>query len=272
MTRPLPLARYTTALLPTPALGAGAVAYVSDAAAGAHLQYYTGSIWEPDGLVLAQIPGRLIGRQVFGTAGASTYTPTAGTTAVLVWLAGGGGSGGGVPATTAAQAALGGAGSGGGQAMKYITSAFSGVTVTVGAGGAAGTAGANPGNAGGTTSFGALVSATGGPAGLAGTATAAPTSTSGLAGGVGSGGDWNATGGAGMPGFALSVASIVGSRGGACYPFGPETIGRAGTFAGTAAATGHGNGGSGATAIASNAGALAGGAGNDGIVIVFEYS
>ena len=74
--------------------------------------------------------------QIF-TTGSATYTPTAGTNKVLVEVIGGGGAGGGAPATSSVQFSVGGGGGSGAYAKKLITSAFSGVTVTVGAGGTA---------------------------------------------------------------------------------------------------------------------------------------
>ena len=79
-----------------------------------------------------------------------------------------------------------------------------GVTVTVGAKGTGGTAGANNGTAGGTTSFGALLSATGGGAGTAGPAQGAPAAAIAAgAVGVGSNGAPNALGGQGAPVLSL---------------------------------------------------------------------
>ena len=119
------------------------------------------------------------------TSGSSTYTPTSGTTFVVVqvWGAGGGGAGGYTGYNQY--------GGSGGYAIKRITSGFSGVTLTIGSGGSGGANGVNPGSGtgngttGGTTSFGALVSATGGAAGLQG------------GGGGGVSGDLNLAGGGG---------------------------------------------------------------------------
>lgn len=104
--------------------------------------------------------GRLLNVQAFLTAGTYTYTPAAGTTRVKVRVLGGGGAGGGTGATGSGQIALAGPGNGGAYAESFYTSGFSGVTITVGAGGTGvvGTVGGN----GGASSFGALVSAAGG--------------------------------------------------------------------------------------------------------------
>src|SRR3546814_276461 len=71
----------------------------------------------------------------------STYTPTPGTTSVIVEAVGGGGSGGGSAATASGQMSAGGGGGAGAYARGRFTSGFAGVTVTVAAGVAAGAAG-----------------------------------------------------------------------------------------------------------------------------------
>lgn len=110
--------------------------------------------------------GRLIGVQVFSTPGASVYTPTAGTQSVLVECVGGGGGGVGVPSVASGYKSGGSGGWGGSYAKSRYTSGFSGVTVTVGAGGAGGPSTGGRGADGGTTSFGSLISCPGGSSGL----------------------------------------------------------------------------------------------------------
>lgn len=129
----------------------------------------------------------------------ATWTKPAGLKAVRVTVIGGGGSAGNfaTPAFPADQKTGGG---GGGTGIKYLDApAIPGpVTVTVGSGGAA--SGPQVGNAGGTSSFGPLVSATGGGGGnngganryiAGGTATNATVSVSG---GVGAATAFNACG------------------------------------------------------------------------------
>jgi hypothetical protein len=129
----------------------------------------------------------------------ATWTKPAGLKAVRVTVIGGGGSAGNfsTPAFPADQKTGGG---GGGTGIKYLDApAIPGpVTVTVGSGGAA--SGPQVGNAGGTSSFGPLVSATGGGGGnngganryiAGGTATNATVSVSG---GVGAATAYNACG------------------------------------------------------------------------------
>jgi len=113
-----------------------------------------------------------------------TYTPTPGTRYAIVELVGGGATGGQGGADKG-----GGGGGGGGYSRRTLTAAQLGASqnVTIGAAGAATPTGAAaPGNAGGTTSFGALLSATGGSPGDA--------LSNGGGYGVGVGGDVNLPG------------------------------------------------------------------------------
>lgn len=212
-------------------------------------------------------PGRLLGTQTFSTAGTSTYIPTQGTNSVEAEVIGGGAAGGGSAATGAAQVSGGAGGGGGGYARKRITSAFSGVTVTVGAGGVGGVGTA--GGAGGASSFGALVTATGGSGGsLGAAATANGFPQGGAQGGTGTGGDVNAKGGLGM--YALYFATVSGGAGGSSF-LGSGALWVTGTNNGNAATTPGAGGSGGAQSLASSS-ANAGGAGAPGIVIVREYS
>lgn len=150
-------------------------------AAGSSGQYLKSNGAAAPSWTSLSVSGTLLNIRYFTTTGSTTYTPTSGTTFVVVEVlgAGGGGAGGysgGMPG-----------GGSGGYARKKITSSFSGVSITVGSGGAGGTnGGGGRGGTGGTTSFGALVSATGGAGGYW-------TGTQG-GGGSGSGGDLNLTG------------------------------------------------------------------------------
>ncbi len=99
----------------------------------------------------ALLPGRLLGVRLFTSNG--TYTPTAGTSKVIVELVGGGGGSGSAGSVPFGQFG-GGSGGGGGWYMKVLlTSGFSGAAVVVGAGGAAPGFSGGIGNQGGTTSF-----------------------------------------------------------------------------------------------------------------------
>lgn len=215
--------------------------------------------------------GRMIGVQVFSTAGSFTYTPTAGTAFVVVEVQGAGGSGGGTPATGAGIAAIASGGGSGSYANQRFTSSFSGVTVTVGAGGLSPAAGANPGNAGGASSFGALLTAAGGGGGSAGSSSG----TFPYAGGIGAGGTVPSGGIVNYGGkqssqpIALAAAQIVASYG-AESQFGGGGLAFPTSGNGTGG-RGAGAGGGGACAGQSLS-AFFGGVGADGKVVVWEYA
>lgn len=212
-------------------------------------------------------PGELIGVRVITST--QVYTPTAGTTQVIVLAQGGGGGGGGTAATGAGQQAAGGGGGAGGWALSYLTSGFSGVTATIGAAGAA-ISGANGGN-GGTTSFGGLLSATGGTGGGLGAAvsTTLITFSQGSVGGLGSGNMVSGQGGAGGAALYTSTGGVLSGAGGMGYH-------GAGGSSVIAAANGNasnspGGGGSGSAQSASGAAAF-GGAGAAGRITIWEYA
>jgi len=208
--------------------------------------------------------GRILNVQMFTTQGATTYTPTAGTTRVRVTVKGGGGAGGGAASTSSGQYSVTGGGSAGSFGQGLITSGFSGVTVTVGAGGvgAAGTTGGN----GGQSSFGAIIVA---PGGLGGASS------------VASGGSLNAPGGA-PPANATggSIMNIPGQTGGigsgnitAGIAFGgvggSGHLGNGGVWG--QPGTGFGAGGGGLINISSS-GASTGWVGSAGFVMIEEFS
>lgn len=215
--------------------------------------------------------GALLNIRVFNTAGSSTYTPTTGTNAVLVEVIGGGGGGGGGAATSSSQNSFGIGGGAGGYSRTYLTSGFSGVTVTVGAGGTAGAIG-GAGGAGGSSSFGSFATAAGGGAGGSATVSGASGSV-GAGGGAASGG--NLINGAGAPSSSVSLSALgagSGSVGGtSVYARG----GTSGNFSGAAAGgTGFapGGGGGGAVVSVSQATGQLGGAGAVGMVLISEFN
>ncbi|HHH0935236.1 TPA: hypothetical protein ACPZPX_003847, partial [Yersinia enterocolitica] len=105
--------------------------------------------------------GRLIGPpKIFTSSG--TYTPTAGTTSVIVEAQGAGGGGGYARATSTGYMSAGAGGGAGGYGKSRLTSGFSGVVITIGSGGSQGVSG-------GDTSFGSLIVAAGGGGGSNGT-------------------------------------------------------------------------------------------------------
>lgn len=205
--------------------------------------------------------------QTFSANG--TYTPTSGMTFCTIELVGGGGGGGSSSNTAANEVSVGGGGGGGGYARKTFSAGTVGVSqvVTIGSGGL--TAGGN----GGTTSVGALLSATGGFGGGSGGASTSSTGN-GSPGGIGSNGDINVRGGAGICGIGANSGAFsfaAGGSGGSSY------LGGGG--AGAAAASGQGDGsvggnygGGGAGAICGVSGTASnGGVGGPGFVIITEY-
>lgn len=207
--------------------------------------------------------GRLLNVKTFTSSG--TYTPTAGTKFVVVEVQGGGGGSGGVPATGASSVAASGAGGAGAYAKAYITSGFSGVPVTVGAGGAAGSSSGGDGGTGGTSSFGSLVSCPGGTGGgsTGSVAVSFPTSRGGS-----------------TETAAPTGGNIISSKGkaGAGSTVVNGTVGNFGTGAASPLSAGgtggdgeNGSGGGGWINFVSQS-ARAGYAGGKGLIVVWEYA
>ncbi|WP_143220679.1 MULTISPECIES: hypothetical protein [unclassified Achromobacter] len=218
--------------------------------------------------LLSAAPGRLLAIRTFTANG--TYTPTAGTKSIIVEVVGGGGAGAGAIATTASTSSGGGSGGSGAYAKARFTSGFSGVAITIGAGGTA-AAGA-PGGAGGTTSFGALVTCPGGRGGSIGTQISSGSTNISGAGGLNStapsGGNILATPGISGQACLISAAgSFIGAGG--SNPIGSG--GQGYSAPGSATAGTNGGGGSGGLNGVSSA-ATPGGAGGAGLVVVFEFS
>lgn len=217
---------------------------------------------------LQQMTGRLIGVQVFGTAGTSVYTPTTGTTKCRVTVIAGGGSGGGATATTSGQLAVGGGGGGGGYSIGlFPVASLAGQTVTVGAGGVAA---AGVGNSGGNSSIGSVLTAIGGFGGSFGSAGVATIVQAGGVGGTGGVGGYVAgAGGSGQPAIGFTTANFVSGAGGSSlYTGGGQ---------GRASTTGNGLGpagpgcGSGGAASANGTGGFTSAAGAAGLVLIEEY-
>jgi hypothetical protein len=146
-----------------------------------------------------------------------TFVVPPGVSTIRVRVHGAGGSGAVATASTQNRCATG--GGGGGFTMKVIsTTPGTSYAVTVGAGGTRAQTLAN-GVAGGTSSFGAILTATGGAGGLFASANAA-NSAAGAAGGTGSGGDVNYTGGSSGSGtttsYTASQKTFAVTGGGAC--------------------------------------------------------
>ncbi len=130
------------------------------------------------GLTASKFSGRLMGvPRVITSSG--TYTATAGTTFVIVEQIGGGGASGNIPATNASQYSITTPASMGAYAKAYFGSGFNGVSCIIGAG-AAGSSSA--GGKGGDTSFGSLLVCPGGPGSNSGAIGALPVVTGGPSG------------------------------------------------------------------------------------------
>ena len=217
--------------------------------------------------LLDSIRGRLIGVRTFGAAGTFTYTPTPGTNKVVVEVQAAGGAGGGAPATGGGVAALGSPGGAGSYAKSLLTSGFSGVTITVGAGGT-GVSGA-AGNNGGPSSFGALISCPGGRGGSVGGPSSGPFDTNSLNSSAPSGGNIVSNiGAAGVNLLCLGANNIIASNPGASL-FGSGSNMIPGTAGVASVSPGSGGGG---TANTPSLAAKTGGAGAPGIVIIWEYA
>lgn len=212
--------------------------------------------------------GLLLNIQVL-TSG-TTYTPTSGTNSAVLYLLGAGGGGGGASGSASSVGAAGGGG-GGSLVIKRITGVTGTYTYAIGTAGSAGAnSGGNGGNGGSTTftNGGTTYTAPGGSGGTGQTAGTALSVVAGGAGGaVGTNGDMN---GAGQPGnFGYRASGTFGYSGSG----GSSEYGGGGLMLIAAAAgnngTGYGAGGGGALSTANTN--RAGGAGTQGIIIVFEY-
>jgi hypothetical protein len=201
----------------------------------------------------------------------TSYTPTTGTTKIVLEMLGGGGGGGGVTGA-ASSGAAGGGGGAGGYLQKYVTG-ITNTTYTY-AIGAAGTAGANTGGTGGTggnttITIGATTySAFGGGGGAGMTAGTALSFSTGGTQGTATNGDVNASGDPGLQGVRLAATTVAAGNGGSSR-YGGGGKGSVNTTGAGVAGTGYGAGGAGAIA-ASNV-ANVGGLGTQGIIIIYEY-
>lgn len=206
------------------------------------------------------------------TSGTSFTTGT-GTHFIKVRMWGAGGGGGGAD-TAAVSAAAGGGGAAGGYAEKLFTvDPSTAYTIAVGTGGAGGTAGDNDGTAGGDTTFtvgGTTVTAKGGPGGAGAAAgTAVNSELGGAAPAVSTNGDVNGSGAPG--GYSVRFTGLVGASGaGGSASVGGGGVSKVAAGAGTAA-TGLASGGAGGLVL-NGSGAVAGGDGTGGLIVIDEYS
>jgi hypothetical protein len=213
------------------------------------------------------------------TTANSTYTTAANTKAIMVEMVGAGAAGGS-GLTTAADAAAASGGGAGGYSRKIIVGPAASYLYTIGAGGAAGATGSNNGSVPTTaTCFGSGATACTAPlltcaaeasGGVFMTPGTTNVGTTGGPGGACSSGDFNTTGAAGQNGARwLGTDALSGGGGGTMFGNGGSGIGINGTGI-SAGSTTYGAGGGGALMI--NGGAsVAGGAGAQGVIIVWEF-
>lgn len=213
----------------------------------------------------------------YTTPGADTFEKAdfPGLRAVLVEVQGAGGAGGGATATGAGQNSIGQGGGGGAYARKLVlvTDLDESEAVVVGAGGT-GNSGAQ-GDFGGDSSFDTIPVTILAPGGGGGTTRAASTASGGInasTGEIATGGDLNFRGGWRGHAQALygGVNQFTTGDGGASYMSPAHVPGRVSSGNGFDAVSGMwGAGGSGAGNGVSQLPARTGGAGGDGIVIVW---
>lgn len=216
--------------------------------------------------------GRLLNVRTITSTG--TYTATAGTNFVIVYVKGAGGPGGSTSDTSSTTASAAGSGGEGALAVGKFTSGFNGQTVTIGAGGTPALGGT--GTSGGTTSFGSLITAAGGNGAALALALVPPLYSSPGSGGIATtggnifsrSGDTGNIGQIFNPVTAFSGRGIAGEYGKGGNPVGNSTA----TSNPGNDATGYGSSGSGACTTGTGSTAALGGAGAPGICIVWEYS
>lgn len=213
----------------------------------------------------------LVGFRVLSSG--STYTPTAGTNRIIVYAMGGGGGGGQAGATSSAQNSCGAGGSAGSLAIKLYTNVSSSPSYTY----SLGTAGSS-GLSGSATTFsgpgGTVITGGRGNAGGTVTASTFPYANGNVVTGDGSSnGDINVTGAPGSNYCFLMVKDSAGnySGGGASSRFGTGGVGISASGAGNNA-SGYGAGGGGGYNASSQVGAVNGGSGSAGVIVIYEFN
>ena len=216
------------------------------------------------------VSGRLVGITVLAS-GSGTYSKPAHVTALDVLVMGGGGGGGGAAHAAASSAAAGGGGAGSWCRKRY-TSAAASYAYAVGAGGAGGAAGNNPGTAGTNSTFDTMTGV-GGTGGAGSPAVTVAASVLGGTSSIATGGDVNAAGQSGFFGLVLAAAGpAIGGQGGSTI-WGGGAPARNTQSNGLAGAGPGAGGGGGVTVNGGGPGTTkAGGAGQTGIIVVYEYT
>ena len=221
--------------------------------------------------------GRLVAVQTFTASG--TYTPSPGTSFIIVELQGAGGAGGGCDAAPVGQNAVSSGGASGAYCKLLLTTGFGPTsTVTIGAAGVANSAA--DGGAGGDTYFNTGATTRRAFGGIGGTMGAASATFPRITGVPSYSASFNImgtyqaiifiTGTSGGSGISLS-SIIAGPGAGAGSPLSNAAPQQYLTSGGVGSSSGYGAGGSGACTGPSNA-ARDGEAGRPGIVIIHEYS
>jgi hypothetical protein len=193
--------------------------------------------------------------------------------AIRVRLVGAGGGSGGISVTTAGRNSVAAGGGGGGYAEAFVLASALGTseTVTRGSGGAGGAIAGN-GSAGGVSSFGTFASATGGAGGTSGGNLSIPNAAASVAGGIGTVGDFVASGEGSQPAsLVLAILPIIGASGGSRFGAGLHGLRVAAATAASAGVSPGAGGRSGANPENEATGAV-GAAGANGIVIVDVFA
>jgi len=216
-----------------------------------------------------QTLGRLVNIQVLTASG--TYTRSTGATQGILEAWGGAAGGSGSVTTSGTQVSMGRGGGSGAYGRHFFATLPATQAYTIGAGGTGGAAGGSGGNAGGDTIWGALT-APGAPATAAALAYTPPAVESGgLGAAVATGFNLvNSSGQAAAASQGLTTSSIIGG-GGAPSTLGGGANPRISSSAAGLASSTRGAGGGSGTNGASTAGQI-GGAGGNGLIIVYEYA
>ncbi|GAC1332134.1 MAG: hypothetical protein NVSMB20_03210 [Bradyrhizobium sp.] len=194
----------------------------------------------------------------YSTVGTATFTVPNNVSTVWVRVWGGGGGGGG------SSGSLSSGGGGGGGAYSegiYTVTPGAAYTVTVGASGSGGAATPTAGGAGGTSSFGSLLSAAGGNGG--GSSTGSVGGSGGTGGAPAGGNVYTQTGNFGSGAINVGVAPALAGPGGGTFCVGNSQIPSSGSTAQNGI-NGSGPGGGGSGGVSGGTG----GQGSGGLVLV----
>ena len=229
-------------------------------------EQFTVQNWPPNSATATPSPAGTTTTKVtpYTIPGAVSWVPQTKTLYATFECMGGGGGGGGSANSASGGISVGGGGGGGGYSRTTVTSPTT-QTVTVGSFGVGGASGAHSGTAGGVSSVGILCIANGGSGGGYGGGTIAGQ------GGVAGTGDVAGSGAQGLGGIYSASAGyyFIPSGYGANTQWGSGAIAASSTQQG-GDASGYGAGGGGGLSIGA-AGAVAGGNGAPGFVLITEY-